>query len=131
MSSIESPQTGYRQKPFDIPVKRYCMQLELRSDPALIAEYKAWHGKVWPEILDGIREVGILDHEIYLNGSKLFMIIVTPEDFNFETQMQKLAQLPRQAEWEAFMNKYQQSSPDASSSEKWTLMERIFKLDPA
>ncbi|CAN0255477.1 unnamed protein product, partial [Chrysoparadoxa australica] len=119
------------QQKFDIPVKRYCMQLELKSDPALIAEYKAWHSKVWPEILDGIRKVGILDHEIYLNGNQLFMIIVTAQDFDFETQMSKLAQLPRQAEWEAFMTKYQKNAPDASSSEKWTLMERVFKLNPA
>ncbi len=127
MSQKDSTSSGYAQRAFDLPVKRYCMQLELKSDPNLIEEYKSWHSKVWPEILDGISKVGILDHEIYLNGTQLFMIIVTPENFDFEAQMNKLATLPRQAEWEAFMAKYQKSSANASSSEKWTLMERIFK----
>ncbi len=127
---IESTNNGYHQASFDIPVKRYCMHLELKNDPQLIREYKEWHAKVWPEVLDGIKKVGILDHEIYLDGTHLFMILVTPADFDFETQMGKLAGLPRQAEWEEFMTKYQKSSPDASSAEKWVKMERVFKYNP-
>ncbi|MAX26773.1 MAG: L-rhamnose mutarotase [Phycisphaeraceae bacterium] len=124
----ESPQKGYLQKAFEVPVKRYCMTMELENDPQLIEEYKEWHTKVWPEVLEGIKKVGILDHEIYLHENKLFMIVVTPADFDFETQMSKLAKLPRQAEWEEFMSKFQVTSPDASSAEKWVKMERIFKL---
>tara|TARA_Y100001980_G_C14556892_1_gene352519 strand:- start:92585 stop:93073 length:489 start_codon:yes stop_codon:yes gene_type:complete len=127
---IESMENGYQQAAFDIPVKRYCMHLELKDDPQLIKEYKEWHAKVWPEVLEGIKKVGILDHEIYLDGTHLFMILVAPTDFDFETQMGKLAGLPRQAEWEEFMTKYQKSSPDASSAEKWVKMERVFKFNP-
>jgi len=127
---IESSENGYQQAAFEVPVKRYCMHLELKDDPMLIEEYKAWHTKVWPEVLDGIKQVGILDHEIYLDGTHLFMILVAPEAFDFETQMGKLAGLPRQAEWEEFMTKYQKSSPDASSAEKWVKMERVFKFSP-
>ena len=95
----------------------------------LIEEYTNWHSKVWPEVLEGIKEVGILDHEIYIHNNTLFMILVAPADFNFDQQMSKLATLPRQAEWEEFMSKFQKSDPSASSSEKWVLMERIFKLN--
>lgn len=125
----ESKQDGYIQKEFAVPVKRYCLTLELKDDPQLIEEYRNWHSKVWPEVLDGIKKVGILDHEIYIHENTLFMILVAPVDFNFEQQMGKLATLPRQAEWEEFMSKFQKSDPNASSSEKWTLMERIFKLN--
>jgi len=58
----------------------------------------------------------------------LVMILTVPADFDFEKQMATLADLPRQAEWEDFMTKYQASKPGASSAEKWQKMERVFKL---
>jgi L-rhamnose mutarotase len=111
-------------------IKRYCLTLDLKDDPALIKEYRYWHDSrnIWPEIPKGIREVGIKDMEIYLLGTRLFMIMETSPDFDFDTQMGKLAGLPRQKEWEAFVSKFQKSSPDAKSSEKWKMMDRIFKL---
>ena len=124
----EGISNGYLQKEYPFPVKRYCQILRLKNDPELIAEYIEWHSKVWPEVLEGIKKVGILDHEIYIHDDILFMILVTPVDFDFEKQMGLLATLPRQAEWEEFMSKYQQSDPGASSGEKWTLMPRVFKL---
>jgi L-rhamnose mutarotase len=111
-------------------MKRYCLTLDLKDDPALIAEYRHWHDSknIWPEIPKGIRDVGIKDMEIYLLGTRLFMIMEAPADFDFDKQMAKLAELPRQKEWEAFVSKFQKSSPDAKSSEKWKMMDRIFKL---
>ncbi len=111
-------------------MKRFCLTLDLKDDPALIEEYKRWHSaeKIWPEIPDGIRKVGIADMEIYLLGTRLFMIIESNDDFDFDRQMTLLAKLPRQEEWEAFVSRFQLSTPDAKSSEKWRRMERIFKL---
>jgi L-rhamnose mutarotase len=110
--------------------QRFCLTLDLKEDSTLIKEYKYWHmsDHIWPEIPRGIREVGILDMEIYLLGSRLFMIMETSRDFDFEKQMGKLAGLPRQKEWEAFVSRYQKSSAKAASSEKWKRMDRIFKL---
>ena len=82
----------------------------------------------WPEIPQGIREVGILDMEIYINGNRLFMIVETPLDFDWDSAFAKLAKLNRQAEWEDFRAKFQLTKPGAKSSEKWILMERILKL---
>jgi len=56
------------------------------------------------------------------------MILTVPVEFDFEAQMGILADLPRQAEWEDFMTKYQASKPGSSSAEKWTKMSRVFKL---
>ncbi len=47
-------------------MKRYCQYLELRNEPELIAGYIQEHQRVWPEIKAGIREVGILDMQIYI-----------------------------------------------------------------
>ncbi len=111
--------------------KRYCKSLELENDPALIAEYKKLHamGGAWPEITAGMKEVGIIDMEIYLSGTTLFMIMDTKIDFDHEQAMTKLATLPRQAEWEALVSKYQKTSRDASAKKKWRLIERIFKMN--
>ena len=111
--------------------KRYCKCIELKNDPNLIEEYKKLHsmGYAWPEITNGMKEVGILDMEIYISGTTLFMIMDTKADFNHEQAMEKLATLPRQSEWEALVSKYQKTSSDSSAGEKWKLLERIYKMN--
>ena len=66
--------------------KRYCKTLTLEQDADLIEAYKKAHeaGAAWPEITQGMIEVGILDMEIYLVGNRLFMIMETADDFSFE-----------------------------------------------
>jgi L-rhamnose mutarotase len=102
----------------------------LKDDPELIAEYRKRHSEAeaWPEIRNGIREVGILEMEIYILGTRLFMIVETPLDFDWDSAMNKLAALPLQAEWEEYMSIFQVSEPGASSAEKWKLMDRMFHL---
>ena len=109
---------------------RYCKTLSLKDDPKLIADYIKVHApeSIWPEITAGMREVGILDMEIYLLGTRLFMIMDTVPDFDHESAMVELAKKPRQSEWEAYVSKFQQTSVEATADEKWQLMERIYKL---
>lgn len=123
---------GYAVKEFSSPVKRYCQTMDLKDDPELIKEYIKYHSptKSWPEIREGIRSVGILEMEIYLLGSRLFMIVEAQLDFDWDMAMAKLNTLPRQAEWESLMACFQNAFPGASSAEKWTLMDRIFYLYP-
>lgn len=127
---MEMKESGYRMKSHATPVKRYCQTLQLKNDPELIREYIRRHTPEnrWPEIPEGIRAVGILDMEIYLLGNTLFMIVETPLDFEWDTAMARLAELPRQAEWEAYMSIFQEADSNATSAEKWQLMERIFSL---
>ena len=110
--------------------KRYCKTLTLRDDPQLIEDYRKVHapGATWPEITQGMEEVGILDMEIYIAGTRLFMIMDTVPGFDHERAMVELAGKPRQAEWEAYVSKFQRTSADASADEKWQLVERIYKF---
>ena len=112
-------------------VKRYCKTLELIDDPKMIELYKKAHapGSAWPEITRGMHEVGILDMEIYLHQTRLFMIMDTIPDFDHEQAMIELSQKPRQGEWEAWMSRFQKASTNAFTDEKWQLMERIYKLE--
>lgn len=127
---MEDRKQGYRVQEYRGPVKRYCQMLSLKDNPALIAEYQKRHSQdeVWPETLAAIRQVGILEMEIYILGTNLFMIVETPLDFDWDTAMAQMASLPRQAEWEEYMSVFQQAEPGASSAEKWQLMDRMFHL---
>ncbi|MBQ4205722.1 MAG: L-rhamnose mutarotase [Bacteroidales bacterium] len=107
-------------------MKRYCQCLTLVDDEELIKKYVIAHKNVWPEVIEGQRAVGILDMQIYRYGRNLFMIMDTVNDFDFGRDMARLATLPRQAEWEAYVAQFQGCSADARSDEKWQLMERIF-----
>ena len=107
-------------------MKRYCQTLTLEDNPEMIEKYIEAHAHVWPEVIQGQREVGILDMQIYRKDRSLFMIMDTVDDFDFKHDMARLATLPRQAEWEAYVSQFQGCSADARSDEKWQLMERIF-----
>lgn len=127
---MENPKDGYPVQQYTGPVKRYCQTLDLRDNPELIKEYCRRHSEahIWKEIPEGIREVGILEMEIYILGTRLFMIVETPLDFDWDTAMARLGSLPRQAEWEDYMAEFQLVKAGMSSAEKWQMMERIFHL---
>ena len=110
-------------------MKRYCLTLDLKDDPRLIAEYKRYHQKIWPEITRSIKDAGIEDMEIYLLGTRMFMIMEVNETFSFEAKKRADELNPKVREWEALMWRFQQSLPQAKPGEKWLLMEQIFSLE--
>jgi L-rhamnose mutarotase len=109
--------------------RRYCLTLDLKDDPKLIAEYKRYHQKIWPEITRSIKDAGIEDMEIYLLGTRMFMIMEVDEKFSFEAKKRADELNAKVREWEALMWRFQQSLPQAKPGEKWLLMERIFSLE--
>src|SRR5260370_1390110 len=109
--------------------KRYCLTLDLKADPALIAEYKRYHERIWPEITTSIKDAGIQDLEIHLHGTRMFMILEVDDSFSFEKKGQADRKNPKVQEWENLMWKFQKALPEARPGEKWLLMERIFKLE--
>lgn len=121
---------GYKTIEYQGAVKRFCRTMELKNDSALIAEYEVRHSQpeIWPEVLKGMRQVGILEMEIYRWGNKLFMIVETPVDFDWDTAMAKLATLPRQQEWEDYMSIFQQCKEGDTAEDKWKMMPRIFHI---
>lgn len=114
--------------PNGVGFKRYCKTLVLKEDLSLIEEYVEEHKSVWKEIESGIKEVGILNMELYLYGNRLFMIMDTISDFDHDTAMVQLAQKPRQKEWEARMARFQDTTEEASAGQKWQLMRCVYKL---
>ncbi|HWD90105.1 MAG TPA: L-rhamnose mutarotase [Mucilaginibacter sp.] len=110
-------------------MKRYCLALDLKDDPQLIAEYEAYHRDVWPEIKQSILDSGITNMEIYRLGDRLFMIMETDDSFSFDRKSVMDASNPKVQEWEQLMWKFQQPLPGSKPGEKWMLMGRIFELN--
>jgi L-rhamnose mutarotase len=111
-------------------VKTYCLALDLKDDPALIAEYRRWHQPehIWPEVVRHIRQQGVLREQIFLLGTRMVMVIETCEDFSFEARNANDQASPVMRRWESLMNGFQQPLPQAANGEKWVLMEKIFDI---
>jgi L-rhamnose mutarotase len=109
--------------------QRHCLTLDLKNDPALIAEYKRYHQDVWPEIKQSLRVAGIHDMEIYLLGTRMFMIIETADSFSFAKKAELDCDNPKVMEWENLMGKFQQPlSENPRPEARWLPMERVFKF---
>lgn len=109
-------------------MKRYCFAIDLVNDAQLIEEYKAYHHKVWPEILTSIKESGIDFLEIYCINDRLFMIMEVNDTFNLDTKAEMDANSAIVQEWETLMWKYQKALPGVEKGVKWVLMDKIFQL---
>jgi L-rhamnose mutarotase len=108
---------------------RYCLALDLKNDENLIAEYEKYHQKVWPEIIDSIKNSGITGMQIFRVSNRLFMIMETDISFSFQQKDEMDSSNQRVQEWETLMWKYQQALPGAKPGEKWMLMNKIFDLN--
>jgi L-rhamnose mutarotase len=107
---------------------KYCLTLDLKDDPALIAEYEKHHQAVWPEIKKSIIDSGIIGMKIYRNDTRLFMIMEVNDSFSFEKKAQMDAANAKVQEWENLMWNYQQPLKNALKGEKWVLMKKIFEI---
>lgn len=109
-------------------MQTYCLALDLKDDPALIAEYEAHHQRIWPEISKSITDSGIHRLDIFRTGNRLFMIIEAGDEFSFENKAAMDSRNAKVQEWEELMWKYQQLLSWAKHGEKWILMDKIFEL---
>lgn len=108
--------------------QRFCQALDLRDDPKLIQEYEQFHQKIWPEIAEHIRSIGVDNMEIWRIGHRLFMIMDVNETYDPILAGQKAEASEINQKWEALMWQYQVATPWADVGEKWVQMNKIFDL---
>jgi L-rhamnose mutarotase len=109
-------------------MQKFCLALDLKESPELIADYERYHQRI-PEAIDkSIREAGITNLEIYRIGTRLFMILEANDDFTFEKKANLDAGNPDVQAWEELMWRFQKPLKEAKEGEKWLLMNKIFQL---
>jgi L-rhamnose mutarotase len=108
---------------------RHCLALDLKDDPALIAEYEAYHRSIWPEVRAHLEAPGVTGMEIYRLGTRMVMLMET-DDARYDAETMALASRndPKIQQWEELMWKFQAPTPWTPEGEKWVGMRRIFEL---
>jgi L-rhamnose mutarotase len=109
-------------------MQKFCLALDLVDDEELIAEYERYHQKVWPEIINSIKDSGIHNMEIYRTGNRMFMIIEASDEFSFAKKAAMDASNSKVQAWEELMWTFQQALPWSKPGEKWMLMKKVFQL---
>ena len=110
-------------------MQHFGLTLELKDDPELIAQYKAYHADPWPEPLQGLDEVGITDMKIFLLGQRMFMYMTATDEFDPARDFPRyVEQNPKAKEWDELMRTFQQQVPEAKEGEWWANMELVFDL---
>jgi len=109
-------------------MKTFAYTLELKDDPDLIAKYKEYHKKVWPEVLNGIRKTGVLRSKIFLLGNRLFLIVEAEDSYNAGT-LQSYTSGPKEKEWDELMRTFQKPVKDARQGEWWAEMELVYDFE--
>jgi L-rhamnose mutarotase len=109
-------------------MQRFCLALDLKKSPKLIAEYERYHERIPEAIERSIREAGITNLEIYRIGTRLFMILEATADFSFEKKGKMDAANPDVQAWETLMWRFQKPLKEAKEGEKWLFMNKIFQL---
>ncbi|WP_158791595.1 L-rhamnose mutarotase [Granulicella sp. L60] len=107
---------------------RHCFALDLKDDENGIAAYKRYHEKIWPEIKQSLLDAGVAKMEIYLLGTRMFMIMDVVDGFSLTAKAAADASNTRVQQWEALMRTFQQQLPNAGAEQWWTEMERVFDL---
>ena len=110
-------------------MKNLAFTVNLKDDPAIIEKYQEYHANVWPEVLDALKKVGVIDMKIFILGRRLFMYSEVEDDFDPEVNFPRYLSLsPVCQEWEDLMSTFQEPVKDAKDGEKWAQMKQIFQL---
>jgi L-rhamnose mutarotase len=107
---------------------RHCLTLDLKDDKTAIAEYKRYHVKIWPEVKQSLFDAGVEEMEIYLLGTRMFMIMDVNDSFSLSAKAAKDLANAKVQEWETIMHGFQRQLPGARGDQYWMVMERVFSL---
>lgn len=100
----------------------------IKVEPSKIEEYKEYHKKVWPGVLDMIKKCNIRNYSIFLKDDYLFAYFeYSGEDF--EGDMSKMADDPTTQKWWAIMKPMQKPLDNGENGEWWSNMEQVFFME--
>jgi L-rhamnose mutarotase len=110
-------------------MKRIAQTVDLKDHPDLIRRYEEHHAHPWPEVVAGTWATGIQRVFIYRYGTRLFMFLEVPDDFDLARDGPKYLEHPRAQEWDALMRTFQQTVPGAPPGSTWVEMKEVYALE--
>lgn len=104
---------------------RVAIRLKVREGQQ--EEYRRTHRNVWPELLQAIKDVGIHNYSIFLDGTDLFLYLETEGDF--EKAWRPLRQTEISRRWQEYMSPILEPAQGLDPGEAPKTMEEVFHLD--
>jgi L-rhamnose mutarotase len=110
-------------------MQAFGLTLCLQPDPDKISEYRRYHQAVWPEVTARLRECGVQQMQIFLRDTRMFMYLLTDDNFEPSRDFKRINDDPVSARWNELMATLQARAPEANSDEWWAPMELVFDLE--
>ena len=106
-------------------MKRVGFVLKVKTEK--IAEYKAHHQRVWPEMLDALRRTGWRNYSLFMrDDGLLFGYFETPD--SFEAAREAMSREEINARWQDFMAPYFEGM-GVHADQMMQELEEVFHLD--
>ena len=104
---------------------RVCFVLRVRPEGA--EEYRRRHAKVWPEMIEALRETGWRNYSIFLRPDGLLVGYLETDDF--EKSAAEMKKHPVNARWQTEMVPFFESLEGSGPDDSMFPLEEIFHLD--
>jgi len=104
-------------------VPRVCFTMQVRPD--LLAEYRARHAAVWPEMLRALRDAGWHDYQLFLADDGLLVGTVQTDDL--AAAQAAMEQTAVNARWQADMARFFEL-PDGRPDRSARPLDLVFDL---
>src|SRR5881275_3249762 len=105
-------------------LQRICFVLQVK--PERLAEYKARHVSVWPEMLQALMEAGWSNYSLFLRDDGLLVGYVETRDFDHALRLMAATDVNRR--WQAEMAEFFDGAPGRNADEQMAPLEQVFFL---
>lgn len=100
----------------------------VKLKPERREEYIREHQKIWPEVLEVIKNSNIRNYSLFEKDCYLFGYFEYVGD-DFEADWARMVDAPRMKDWWALMTPLMEPLPTRSEGEFWANMQQIFFLE--
>ena len=107
-------------------MKRVGFVVKVKQDR--LDEYKQHHQKVWPEMLQALRETGWHNYSLFMREDGLmFGYFETPD--SMQAAQARMAEKEINARWQEFMSPFFEATNNARPDEMFVELTEVFHLD--
>lgn len=107
-------------------MKRVGFQMKVKQE--VIPEYKDWHSKVWPEMLEALRRHGWGNYSLFMRPDGLMFGYVEVEE-SFEKSLDGMAGEEINAKWQELMAPYFEIPDGSFADQNMIELEEVFHTD--